>query len=459
MANFFSALDAYRLGLQPRLAATVGLPEALVAAVAQEALPVMVRTLGGDHHLGEPAAVWSMCQAFALAKVHSNLAELTQAAGGWPEQRRYLAQRLLGPDCYTALLQHHAPTAPTEASELLGCLGLILLAAAGQHSLDSNLDATEFHHWLQHQATGSGEWQPQPNPSRAESRPALATTERTAPWWPLAVLAGVGIIASSYFWQEQVALTGRSALKAVKAAVATVAPMVGFTSTPDSSAVAAPVVSHEPAEVPAVEDRVQPAVAPLKPVRPAIIIPIANVESEKLPPNVLSSLSADTAATGRTAPGTGGAGHNDKPANGSELSRPAPAGTTMAPAATGRSAESLLFKRLMTADLAKQQPITLEHMSFAPGQATLDVAGTQQLENIAALLKSFPRCQLIVFGHADASEPTSLALDRANAVVAELRKQGVRKPILQAQASVRSADKADSPNEQRSPTLFVSAVK
>jgi outer membrane protein OmpA-like peptidoglycan-associated protein len=416
----------------------------------------MVQEFGAGAGSAEMSQSLSLCQKFAQAQVYRNLPELTRPDGGWPEQRRYLAQSLLGNAAYTDLVQ--AGDNPKSTGELLGYLALVVLSVAGRQSIDQQLDEAKFIEWRGLLAAEVIKWQPldyTTAPAAAGTTGTVAAeAEHTAPWWPLLVLAVIGIASSSYFWNKQVAEASNSAMKAVKSAMAKVAPIVGFTSAPDTAEVAEEVrtayaAAHRAVQVSAPanlgtavlaeapSNREQPVEELLttKGVNLELADSIAALQSGAMP-KVLPTLTKDnksiaSAPTGRSAAGTG---------------------------STNRAAESILYRRLMIEDLRKQQPITLDNIRFANGQTAIDAAGTYQLENIAALLKSFPNCKLTISGHAGTAESASLALDRANAVVALLRRLGVNKPVLIAEAYVRSEGDNTS-DEAHSPTLLVNAAK
>ena len=421
-------------------------------AVAQEALPGMVQEFSTGAGNAAAGQSLSLCQKFAQAQVYRNLSELTRPDGGWPEQRRYLAQSLLGNAAYADLVQ--AGDDPKSTSELLGYFALVVLSVAGKQALDDQLDEAEFEEWRGLLATEVSQWQPMDYTTApaagAVAAPAAAEAEHTAPWWPLLVLAIIGVASSSYFWNKQVAEASNKAMKAVKSAVAKVAPIVGFTTTPDTAEVAEEArlaAAHTAAQVP----------VPVKPGTTALAQVPSNQEQiieEPLTAKGVSLELADSIAAPQpgTMPKVLPIAMKDN-----KSSAPA-AGSAAGAGSTSRTAESTLYRRLMIEDLRKQQPITLDNIRFANGQASINAAGTYQLENIAALLKSFPNCKLTFIGHAGPAEPASLALDRANAVIALLRRLGVSKPVLVADAYVRS-EGDNASDEAHSPTLLVNAAK
>lgn len=199
-----STVASYATGLEPRLAASIGLSATAMSGLLQKALPVMVRNLCKADGLGGPESVWNMCQQHYRAHVHTNLTELTRTDSGWPEHRRHLAQTLLTKGRLIALAEYHAPAAPERASQWLGCLALVTMATAGQHAAENYLDATGLQLWLQKQtATTKGPT----DRKRTASLPAPQPVPNTAtvPWWSLAVLAVAGICTSNSHRQQTAA--------------------------------------------------------------------------------------------------------------------------------------------------------------------------------------------------------------------------------------------------------------
>ena len=94
------------------------------------------------------------------------------------------------------------------------------------------------------------------------------------------------------------------------------------------------------------------------------------------------------------------------------------------------SSESRLYHLFADAQVPARvvaNPLALDRLAFAPGQARLNAEGAQQLGSLAALLHTFPKVKLQLSGHAAPTEPQAAALSaaRAQASRAELLKLGV----------------------------------
>ncbi len=105
-------------------------------------------------------------------------------------------------------------------------------------------------------------------------------------------------------------------------------------------------------------------------------------------------------------------------------------------------------------------PVDLDRLTFAPGEAKLNEAGTQQLSQVAQLLRTHPNHRLVVLGYAALTEPKAftLALDRANAAVRELTRLGIPAASLQGQGRLASNADNPTPEYKRRITLYVSAL-
>lgn len=97
------------------------------------------------------------------------------------------------------------------------------------------------------------------------------------------------------------------------------------------------------------------------------------------------------------------------------------------------STENKLFKFLSdksaAIDTAKGNWYELTNVKFKTGGAVIDSSSLIQIRNIAAICKAFPAAQFKVGGYTDNSGDTSknvaLSQKRADAVLAEFKKQGV----------------------------------
>lgn len=94
------------------------------------------------------------------------------------------------------------------------------------------------------------------------------------------------------------------------------------------------------------------------------------------------------------------------------------------------SSESRLYRLFAGAPVPPAllaRPLALDRLAFEPGQAALGAEAAQQLGNLAALLRTFPKVSLRLYGHSAATEPLfwKLGNARARACLAELLKQGI----------------------------------
>jgi outer membrane protein OmpA-like peptidoglycan-associated protein len=77
---------------------------------------------------------------------------------------------------------------------------------------------------------------------------------------------------------------------------------------------------------------------------------------------------------------------------------------------------------------------SFDRLLFSTGSATLQPQSSEQLHNIAAILKAYPNTHLTIGGYTDntgdAAQNLKLSQDRADSVTAELVKLGVAKDRL-----------------------------
>ncbi len=471
-------------GLRPRLVAASGLSESAAILLEEEALPLMVRALGTADTLGKSEDVWATCQRLYEAQANGSSTELTRTDNDWPRQRQQLAHALLGAGPMAAIAQRHAPTAPARATTVLGCLAVLLLATAGQQAAEHQLSAATLNNWLREQASLA---QPLHPTVKAAAGGTGGTARPPAPpaaarWWPLAALATVGIGASVFFWQQQAPaldVVGTSTPAAIAAPATTqpgaVTPAATVAGQPQPSATpqpratdtgAAPVSTKEEAPVSAAPPEVVLTAA--RTAAPAALP--AAAEAAAAAPNLPAEASKPTGAMLRDTVGNaklanriGGHYNTDKGRyerdNGQPLMVSLPRHVTLMVGIN--STESLLYKRLSNPAFATRQPADLDRLAFAVGKDKLDMEGAQQLGNVAHLLKTFPGNKLVVFGNAGPAEPQALtlALNRAQAAVNELVKQGIPRTSLQAQGRLRSS--AENPKDadySRRIALYISQL-
>lgn len=94
------------------------------------------------------------------------------------------------------------------------------------------------------------------------------------------------------------------------------------------------------------------------------------------------------------------------------------------------SSESRLYRLFAGAPVPPAmlaRPLALDRLAFEPGQAVLGAEAAQQLGNLAALLRTFPKVSLRLSGHSATTEPLfwKLGNARGRACLAELLKQGI----------------------------------
>ena len=80
---------------------------------------------------------------------------------------------------------------------------------------------------------------------------------------------------------------------------------------------------------------------------------------------------------------------------------------------------------------------SFDRLEFETDSATLKPSSREQLENIASILKAYPRVTVKVGGYTDntgdAAHNLKLSQDRANSTVAELERLGIDKSRLAAE--------------------------
>ena len=475
------------------LANRMGVSATAAAQLAAAALPTIINRLGLT--VSQPAEaeqMWATCQHWYQTQVHVCPEALEQAD---PDRtaRRQLTQLLLGLDLTTALTAQYAPAAQTR--QLLECYVLIVLASAGQCAAATSMNITEWLHWLQSQVVGPA------------SAPAATAVRLAAPARPTADEASVAAAPAAATigpkgWQLTRLL--RSARQRVVAAAAMLGLLgavryqpllmgsaVVATAAPAQAADAAPVASasfspaapargaagsaapnaaaSSAAELTAAAAPALAAVASAPAVVPVKAENKAENKSAGKPAAVATSKAAgtalpDTIGNAKLATLIGGKFDAHKGTytrdSGVPLMLKLPRRTTLMVGVN--STESLLYKRLASPDLTIRQALDIDRLMFGAGQAKLDMEGAQQLGNVASLLKTFPRARLVVFGSAEPTEAQSLtlALARAQAVVAELVKQGVPSSALQAQGRPRTgAAPAHDPDYKRRASLYLSSLE
>jgi outer membrane protein OmpA-like peptidoglycan-associated protein len=93
-----------------------------------------------------------------------------------------------------------------------------------------------------------------------------------------------------------------------------------------------------------------------------------------------------------------------------------------------------------------------DRLLFDTGQATLQPASYDQLNNVAAILKAYPTAKIRLGGYTDnTGDPTAnqrLSEERANSVMAELTQRGIDPARLTAQGYGDQNPVADNATEE-----------
>lgn len=432
------------------LAQASAMPRPTAEAYCKVALPALVRQLAEPIDAGEADARWDMCRQLFLSRLLTDKDELLRTDIGWPDRRRYLAQKILGAAQVSALTESTAQ--PAQAVTLLGFLTIMTLASVGEHAHEADLEPTALMAWLGEQAalvaSETSRSAPVPVAPKASSpalgRPQPAATPATGGGKKVTVLSVVGTlvvaaIAGGYFLLGTPANATQQEAPAAEVA-ASAAP------TPTATSTSEPTVA---AETPAAEETpASPAV--LAPTAPLAIAPAAAAAR----PVATGAVLRDTVGNAALARQIGGKfnaalGRYTK-GEGQPLIVKLINRATLTVGIN--STESLLYKRLSKPNLPRPSDIVVDRLAFDMGQARLGAEGAQQLGSVASILKTFPKARLVVVGHANNQEVQAmrLGLQRATVAVEELVKQGISADRLQAQGvlSTELPTDNDSPEKQ-----------
>jgi outer membrane protein OmpA-like peptidoglycan-associated protein len=437
--SLFTATTRY---LHPRLltqlAWAAALPEPEAAPYAEAVVAALARQLAQPTNPHERRARWLMCQQLYRSQLLTDSAELLRADLGWPDRRRYLAQRLLGPAQVTnlaATTQH-----PAAATSLLGLLTILTLAVAGAHASQASLDPAGLARWLR-QA-----------PAPSAGLPVVSAPRAGRPLQLAATLSSL-------------ALLGLGSYLAVGPAARPLAQPVPARSLPVRPVVAASVPqSAAPMPAPAATAPLDTLAAPVPEAAlvvgastPAPAAPLATREVSSKPAAAKKPAASfylrDTLGNAAMARAIGGRfdvaqGHYPR-GEGQPLIIKLVDRVTLTVGIN--STESLLYKRLVNPALPRPADLVLDRLTFANSRATLGAEGAQQLGSVASLLKTFPKARVLVLGHANIAEDeaTKLGLKRATAAVEELRKQGIDPSRVQAQGALATGIPTDNDPAER----------
>lgn len=436
--HLYSTITHYlQAGLLPKLAQASALPEGEAHACAEAAVVVLVQQLAHPTDQDELNARWDMCRQLYLSQLLVNKEELLRTDLGWPDRRRYLAEKLLGPAQVAALSATAQP--PAAASALLGYLTILVLAIVGEHASQANLNPTALGHWLRQQAVPLSSPPVLAKPAAGVTPPAASPAEAAAAPGPpqpakRSRLAAVGVASLVFVGLGGYFVLGKSS--------PTVIPAAAVVAEVPSSVPAAPAVPA--AEVPVAA--MAPAAAPT--TKPVVLPPKAVAAGPVL---------RDTIGNASTASAIGGrfnvaAGRYLKGEGRPLIIKLANRATLTVGI---NSTESLLYKRLVNPALPRPSDVVLDRLAFDAGRAGLGAEGAQQLGSVASLLKTFPKVRVLVLGHANPTEDDAakLGLKRATAAVEELQKQGIAPSRLQAQGVLATGTPADNDSAERQAML------
>jgi OOP family OmpA-OmpF porin len=418
-------------------------------AYCKVAMPALVRQLAEPIDANEADARWDMCRQLFLSRLLTDKEELLRTDIGWPDRRRYLAQKILGAAQVSSLTESTAQ--PAQAVTLLGFLNIMTLAAVGEHAHEADLDPTTLIAWLSEQGTlvaaETSRQAPVSVPSAPKTKNAAPSRPQPAIAAPatdggkkVKVLSVVGTLvvaalAGGYF------LLGNPANATQQEAPAT---EVAAIVTPAGAPTSEPAATTPAAEVPAT-----PAV-----LAPTGASPLAAPAAAAAHPMAPGAVLRDTVGNAALARQIGGKfnvalGRYTK-GEGQPLIVKLINRATLTVGIN--STESLLYKRLSKTYLQRPSDIVIDRLTFDMGQARLGAEGAQQLGSVASILKTFPKAHLVVVGHANNQEAQAmrLGLQRATVAVEELVKQGISADRLQAQGvlSTELPTDNDSPEKQ-----------
>ena len=439
--HLYSTITHYlQEGLLTKLAQASALPEGEARACAEAAVVVLVQQLAHPTDQDELNARWDMCRQLYLSQLLVNKEELLRTDLGWPDRRRYLAEKLLGPAQVAALSATTQP--PAAAAVLLGYLTILVLAIVGEHASQANLDPSALGHWLRQQSVPLSSPSVLAKPAASSTPPAARPAKAAAAPSPAqpakrSRLAAVGVASLVFVGLGGYFVLGKSSPTVIPDAAAAAEVPASVPATPAVSA------AQPAAEVP---------VAAITPAPAPVIKPVA------LPKAVAAGpVLRDTIGNASTASAIGGrfnvaAGRYLKGEGRPLIIKLANRATLTVGI---NSTESLLYKRLVNPALPRPSDVVLDRLAFDAGRASLGAEGAQQLGSVANLLKTFPKVRVLVLGHANPTEDDAakLGLKRATAAVEELQKQGIAPSRLQAQGVLATGTPTDNDSAERQAML------
>lgn len=434
--------------LLAQLAGASVLPLAVAKNYCALAVPALVRQLAKETDEDELNARWDMCRQLFLGQVLTDANELLRADMGWPDRRRYLAQKIIGPEQVIALAK--GSSQPAQSETLLGYLTIIALATVGEKAYEANLDPAALGGWLKEQQVPTDA-----SAAKPAARPALRTQAAAAQpkaadsgsgSKKITILSAVGAlvvagVVGGYF------LLGTPANATQQEASA---------ATPDVAVEASPTPSAA-AEAPSAEPAATSVAGPTPLLASAAAAPSAAPKAQPVSAAAAGAVLRDTIGNAALAKQIGGkfnvAEGRYLKGEGQPLIVKLPNRATLTVGIN--STESLLYKRLAKPSLPRPSDIAVDRLAFDTNQARLGAEGAQQLGNIANLLKTFPKAKLLIVGHANNSEEQAirLGLQRATAAVDELVKQGISADRLQAQGVLSTNLPTDNDSAEKQAML------
>jgi outer membrane protein OmpA-like peptidoglycan-associated protein len=428
--------------LLAQLAQASAMSQPAAQAYCKVVLPALVHQLAAPIDADEADARWDMCRQLFLSRLLTDKEELLRTDIGWPDRRRYLAQKILGPTQVAALTESTAQ--PAQAVTLLGFLTIMTLAAVGEHAHEADLEPAALSVWLAEQATlvkavvPPAAAAPKANgaaPGRPQPGPATDGGKKVKVLSVVGTLA-VAAIAGGYFLLGTPANATQPEAPATEVAAAAPAATPASEPAAASPATAAPATPAVAVSAPAVA--VAPVAAAARPAAPGAVLR-DTVGNAALARQIGGKFNV---ALGRYPKGEG------QPLIVKLINR--------ATLTVGiNSTESLLYKRLSKTNLPRPNDIVLDRLTFDMGQARLGAEGAQQLGSVASILKTFPKAHVVVVGHANNQEAQAmrLGLQRATVAVEELVKQGIDASRLQAQGMLSTELPTDNDSPERQAML------
>jgi OOP family OmpA-OmpF porin len=129
-----------------------------------------------------------------------------------------------------------------------------------------------------------------------------------------------------------------------------------------------------------------------------------------------------------------------------------PDGTVLNAPALGVEARLVKYLDDANATVSDDTWFDFDRLLFDTGAATLQPASQEQLGNIAAILKAYPKAKVVIGGYTDntgdAAMNVKLSQQRADNVMAELAKQGVDPSRMSAKGFGEEHPVADNATEE-----------